>query len=62
MTAPWQLDQDLAAHRNRPSEATRRAITLTADALTATILRRDDGRLGWAAMFDRQAQSLLETA
>lgn len=59
MTAPWQLDQVLADHRDRPSEATRRALNAAADALTASILRRDGGRLGWAATFDRQAHSLL---
>jgi hypothetical protein len=59
MTAPWQLDQVITAHRTSPSEATRHAVTVAADALTATILRRDGGRLGWAAMFDRQAQGLL---
>jgi hypothetical protein len=59
MTAPWQLDQAVSAHRDHPNEATRRAITVTADALTATILRRNGGRLGWAAVFDRQAQILL---
>jgi protein involved in temperature-dependent protein secretion len=61
-TEMWQLDQALAAHRDRPGDATRHAILAAADALTASILRRDGGRLGWAAMFDRQAHSLLEVA
>jgi hypothetical protein len=58
----WRLTVALAAHRDRPSEDTRRAVRAAADAHTRAVLGRRNGRLAWLVMFDPEAKSLLEVA